>query len=216
MRPGRVPSSVGERVLVMVSGGLDSTVLAAWFRAEGAVILPLFVNYGQHSAETEWSVVQQLVSTPAEPGIRVDAQVFSHSRSRLVQEADLWHDHITDADLVLPYRNMFLLSLGAAAASANQCRYLAAAFINSNRQIEVDATRAYLEHTSGLFASVGAVTLLTPFSDLDKRAVARLGVDLQVPVGLTYSCLVKSTTHCGACGNCIDRLEAFRELSRTP
>jgi 7-cyano-7-deazaguanine synthase len=197
----------------MVSGGLDSTVLAAWLRDAGARILPLFVNYGQHSAETEWAAVTTLVATVDEPAVRIDSTVFAGSASRLIREADLWRDDVVDADLILPYRNLFLLATGAAVASANDCSTVAAAFINSNRLVEVDATRRYLDTTNRAFGSLGSVRLLTPFSGLSKADVARLGVLLGVPVALTYSCLVRSATHCGACGNCIDRLAAFKAVS---
>lgn len=52
-----------------------------------------------------------------------------------------------------------------------------------------------------------------PFRNFSKYEVAKLGIELQAPVGATFSCQASPDIPCGACPNCVDRLKALRELS---
>ncbi|MEJ0023254.1 MAG: 7-cyano-7-deazaguanine synthase [Alphaproteobacteria bacterium] len=78
-------------VLLLTSGGLDSTTLAYWLVERGVAFLPVFLDYGQHCVETEWQTLQEVLPpgtrTPYRLGI---SDVFGNSRSRLIAEADLW------------------------------------------------------------------------------------------------------------------------------
>jgi 7-cyano-7-deazaguanine synthase len=53
------------------------------------------------------------------------------------------------------------------------------------------------------------VALLRPFIDLDKAAIARAGAGLGVDFGRTWSCYKGGAVHCGKCGTCVERREAF-------
>lgn len=203
-----------KKAVVLMSGGLDSTVLAHWAISKGHHIWPLFVDYGQHCAEHELITLRRLLPTQAVADISVVTLrgVYDRAESRLIREANLWTDSVTAQDLHLPYRNTLLLSTGVAHAAANGIETLFAGFINSNHALEIDATFAFLERTRELAEQVGGVKLEMPFREFDKSHVARIGNQLGVPIAETYSCQINSHTHCGACPNCVDRLSALRSL----
>jgi len=53
------------------------------------------------------------------------------------------------------------------------------------------------------------IQLLRPFIDLNKAGIARRGIELGVDFALTWSCYQGGETHCGRCGTCVERREAF-------
>jgi 7-cyano-7-deazaguanine synthase len=64
----------------------------------------------------------------------------------------------------------------------------------------------------GTYASI---KLLTPFESITKTEIAKLGHTLGVPFHLTWSCYKGGDVHCGVCGTCNERKEAFREAGLT-
>ena len=56
----------------------------------------------------------------------------------------------------------------------------------------------------------GKVRLETPFGQMTKADIVKLGLELGVPYQLTYSCYAGSQPPCGQCGTCIDRRKAFK------
>ena len=101
--------------VLLASGGLDSTTLYYTERRAGHRLLPLFLDYGQHCRETELNTLSEVLPADAADVIVLDiSSVYIGSRSRLIDEADLWRDEVTDADMYLPYRNLLFLSVAAA------------------------------------------------------------------------------------------------------
>jgi 7-cyano-7-deazaguanine synthase len=203
-----------QQALVMTSGGMDSTVLVYWAIARGYTVVPMFVNYGQHCADTELSTLQAVLPPAEKERLSVVnvADVFRLSPSRMIREADLWVDAISSADIMLPYRNLFLLATGAAFAASRGCSVLMTAFINSNHAQEIDATKAFLTGASALLHECGGVAIEMPFRDMPKAEVARLGIELNAPIAQTFSCQVNANEHCGSCPNCVERLAALAAL----
>jgi 7-cyano-7-deazaguanine synthase len=75
---------------------------------------------------------------------------------------------------------------GAAFAASRDASKLFSAFINSNQAYEIDATTAFLASAEGLLAGCGDVKLEMPFRVYSKSEVARLGVELNVPIARYY------------------------------
>ena len=57
------------------------------------------------------------------------------------------------------------------------------------------------------------VSLERPFVGMDKTSIVQRGVELGVPFALTWSCYVGGDKHCGKCGTCVERKEAFLRAS---
>jgi 7-cyano-7-deazaguanine synthase len=206
---------VAESVL-LVSGGLDSTVLAYWLEKRGAQYVPLFIHYGQHCSRTELTTARNVLPPASASRLRtIDlSSVYSESSSRLIKSSNLWTETVADQDYYLPYRNVLLLSAAVAFAQSGGMDTVYAAFINSNHAKEIDCSRSFFEQLCEFLRSYGGVALETPFRDLTKSEVAHLGAELGAPIGETFSCQANSEGHCGACPNCIDRLEALDAVRR--
>jgi len=195
----------------MVSGGLDSTVLAWWLTASRVDHRVLFIDYGQHGAATELATARRVLPrSDAAQILRVDVSaVFAGSSSALIDAPDLWAGAFDRSEMHLEYRNLALLAVAATVAERNGCRSVAPAFIMSNLATTGDTSSAFLEAVATAVELGGATTVVYPFLHLSKAEVIDLGLDLGAPVGETFSCQLAPEVPCGACPNCVDRLEAL-------
>jgi 7-cyano-7-deazaguanine synthase len=203
-----------KQALLLCSGGLDSTTLAFWLVREGISFVPLFINYGQHCANTELNTAKSVL--PASVRFELKAidigDVYRGTSSRLVLEPDLWKEPVEDNDLYLPYRNILFLSVGSAYAQARGINLVYSAFINSNHAKEIDCSAEFFRRLTTLMAEYGSVEIRMPFRDFSKRKVLELAIELGAAVGITYSCQASAIVPCGACPNCVERLAALRAV----
>lgn len=202
------------KAVLLASGGLDSTTLAYWLRSKAVPFVALFVDYGQHCGQTEIETLRTVL--PADPMLELDtirvADIYKRSTSRLIKPANLWTDEIDHSDLYVPYRNLLLLTVGSAYAQSRGASVVYSAFINSNHAVEIDCSAAFFDNLSSLLASYGSVKIEMPFRNMSKREVCELGISLSVPIGKTFSCQASPDFPCGACPNCVDRLDALERL----
>lgn len=203
--------------VVVFSGGLDSTVLLAKLVAEGRECLALTVDYGQrHRREIESA--QAICTTLG--GI-------THRVADLRTLAPLWgRNSLTDATMdvaeghyteermrssVVPGRNLLLLATAAAWAFAERCDSVAYGAHGGDHAIYPDCRETFADATARAIALADwhTVTLERPFITLDKAAIVRMGTALRAPMHLSWSCYKGEAEHCGRCGTCIERREAF-------
>jgi 7-cyano-7-deazaguanine synthase len=199
------------KALLLTSGGLDSTTLAYRLQEQGVQLVPVFFDYGQHCANKEWETLQDLLPNQgcAAPE-RIDVSaIFRGSRSRLIREPDLWTDHVEDTDLYIPYRTLLFFSMGAACAQTRGLTDVYSGFINSNHAKELDCSAQFLNGLDALTKGVGPVRFHSPFRNWSKAQVVAEAIRLGVAVGKTYSCQLLSNIPCGACPNCVERLNAI-------
>ena len=201
--------------LLMASGGMDSTVMAHWLKAQGKNILPLFIDYGHHCRETELETLKKVLPEDYAKNIRQIniSDIYSNSSSKILNEPNLWTDNIDADDLYLPFRNLLFFSIAAAIAEAENIEFVYAAFIDSNLAKEIDCSDEFFVKLNSLFELYGTVEIMIPFKDFTKKQVAELGIELGVPVAKTFSCQANSKIHCGSCPNCVDRISAFESFS---
>lgn len=64
----------------------------------------------------------------------------------------------------------------------------------------------------GLTESIGPVRFHSPFRFSSKADVVQEAMKLSVPIGRTYSCQAASSFPCGACPNCVERLNALKVI----
>lgn len=198
--------------ILLASGGLDSTTLAFWLLDKGIDFVPLFINYGQHCAQTELETLKEVLpSTHLDKLEVVDIpSIYRKSSSRFIRPANLWEEEISADDLYIPYRNVLLLTIGATFARNIGLANVYSAFINSNHAKEIDCSNEFFEKMEAMLSDYGSVKINMPFRYLSKFEVAKEGIRLGAPIGLTFSCQASPVIPCGACPNCVDRLEALK------
>ena len=198
--------------LLLASGGLDSTTVGYQLKAAGVDVVPIFFDYGQHCVDIEWSRVNEVLSSDMQQPQRFDiSDLFRGSQSRLIREADLWTEEVKDDDLYIPYRTMLFFAAAAVRAQTVGILDVYTGFINSNHAKEIDCTAVFMNSLDELTSSIGPVRFHSPFRYSSKADVAKAAAKLGVPIGRTYSCQASSQFPCGACPNCVERLNALKE-----
>ena len=205
--------------LVLLSGGLDSAVLAAQ-EARTRVVHPVYVAGGLAWEEGEQRTLQALLSRP--PFTNAPHRVMPLARLefslRDVYAPSHWALNGTppaydtpDEDVYLHGRNIALLSKAAIYAAAHSISRIVVAPLAGNPF--PDATHDFFAALNAAL-SIGLakpIAVEAPFAHLHKEDVVRIGAQLGVPFELTLSCMNPSgTTHCGLCSKCRERRDAFR------
>jgi 7-cyano-7-deazaguanine synthase len=199
-----------------MSGGLDSTTLAYYFIEKNIEFVPLIINYGQHCFETEFSRLKKVLPPHYLDKLeKIDvSDIYKYSSSKFIKAPDLWNEEVKAEDLYIPYRNVLLLTIGASFARTIGMNRVYSAFINSNHAKEIDCSSTFFDSLDILLQDYGAIKIIMPFRNYSKYDVAKLGIDLNAPIGMTFSCQASSSIPCGACPNCVDRLDALKKIEQ--
>jgi 7-cyano-7-deazaguanine synthase len=204
--------------LVMLSGGLDSAVLAAQ-EARTYVVHPVYVAGGLAWEEGEQDVVRRLLSVapfsnaphPVRPLARLEfsmRDVYPETHWALTGIPPAYDT--PDEDVYLHGRNIALLSKAAVYAASRRVSRIVVAPLAGNPF--PDATPQFFAALNAAFSLglAAPIEIAAPFAHLHKEEVVKIGERLGVPFELTLSCMNPSgTTHCGLCSKCRERRDAF-------
>ena len=208
---------------VLLSGGLDSAVLAADEASRGEMH-PVYVSVG-----LAWEAAERAIDAL----FLAQAPLGGHARplvSLSVDMRDVYADthwamqgrppayHTPDEDVYLPGRNVTLLAKAAVYCAAAKVDRLVIGTLAHNPF--PDATPAFREAMARAL-SLGLdrpMQIDAPYASTEKSAVIQRGAALGVPFELTVSCMnppesairnPPSAWHCGECSKCRERHDAF-------
>jgi len=112
---------------------------------------------------------------------------------------------------VVPFRNGIMLAIAAGLAESRGADGLVIAAHAGDHAIYPDCREAFLGAMGEAMrlGTYAGIRLLRPFVSMSKAAIAAEGVRLGVDFSQTWSCYVGGDRHCGECGTCVERREAF-------
>jgi 7-cyano-7-deazaguanine synthase len=212
--------------LVLLSGGLDSTVaLAEAYAMHKGSVGAISFLYGQkHPTEINaaqavsdyYGINHQVVTLPA---------VFSGTGSVLIDDNELempkasyqeLSDEFGVSPTYVPYRNGNLLSLATAVALVEGAGEVWAGMHaeDAHNWAYPDCTPEFLgAMASAIYVgSYHEVRLITPHMWRTKADVVQSGLDLKAPLELTWSCYEGRNQACGVCPTCVGRIQAFARV----
>ena len=205
--------------VVILSGGLDSTVLLHLLKKQGVELVALSFNYGQrHVKELDFAFEQAVRVLDVEwhtLDLRPMRELFAGS-ALTSGEVEVPDGHYADESMkatVVPNRNMVMISLAGALAISRKLDFVAYAAHPGDHAIYPDCRPEFTDPLALALhnADWHHVQLLRPFvaKGMDKAAIVRLGAELGVGFTQTWSCYRGQEKHCGTCGTCTERKEAF-------
>lgn len=213
------------KIVVTLSGGLDSTVLAAYLKDQGHELRAVSFSYGQRHERPELMAARNVAGHLDIPhrvlslngvlgNINPDSsQLLATNPATRVPEGHYAEDNMKAT--VVPGRNLLMIAAATAYAASYDCHAVAMAAHAGDHPIYPDCRPDFLMAAGNATALGYSTNLLFPFADQTKTDIVRTGHQLGAPLASTWSCYNGGEHHCGRCGTCVERAEAFH-LAQVP
>jgi 7-cyano-7-deazaguanine synthase len=205
------------KTVVLLSGGMDSVVALHHARREHKIVAALSFDYGAKHNDREIPFAKWQAESCGVPHTTVPLDFIGREfESDLLKnggEIPKGHyDEQTMKKTVVPFRNGIMLSIAAGFAESKNASGLVIAAHAGDHAIYPDCREEFLRAMGDAIrlGTYAEVEVLRPFIDRTKADIARRGAELGVDFSRTWSCYVGGETHCGECGTCVERREAFQ------
>jgi len=223
MSPQPPNSPASNAAIVILSGGLDSTVALADVLTQMPVELVLTFNYGQRAFPKEkaaataiakhYNLQQKIIDLPwlaqAVPqALQPGAKSIEQTDANPMALKTVW----------IPNRNGVFLNIAATFAEARQANRVV---FGANAEEGADFpdnspafTKAITESLS--YSTLNQVQVLTPVGHLTKPEIIAHGLELNAPLNHVWSCYQEAENHCGECASCRRLNNAIVANDKTP
>lgn len=200
--------------LMVVSGGMDSTTML--YEYARRIALAVTFNYGSNHNAREIECARYNCDRLGIELIVVDlpfiGQLFESSLlsgAEAIPEGDYDDDNMRST--VVPFRNGIMLSIAAGLAESRGLKRLMLANHGGDHAIYPDCRPGFIEAMSRAISegTYEHLFILAPYTDITKADIARHGAALGIDYSHTYSCYKGGEKHCGRCGTCTERRQAF-------
>lgn len=210
------------KAIVLLSGGMDSTTLLYTVLSQGYDAAVLSVHYGQrHKKELEYAMATTRQFGLEHKIIDLSALTPIISRSVLTSDSPVPDGHyseLTMAQTVVPNRNAILLAIAFGFAITREAKMVATAVHAGDHFIYPDCRPEFVQAFEAMenvaidraIYGIPAPKLYAPFVMMTKAEICEKGQQLGVPWSNTWSCYKGGEIHCGTCGTCVERIEAFK------
>lgn len=207
-----------QKAVVILSGGMDSTVLAHELASRGLEVHAIGIDYGQrHVKELAFALEQALaMDIPFEVVDLGELGKVLAGSALTSDDVPVPEGHYEDESMkatVVPNRNMILLAVAIGKAVAIGAKVVAYGAHAGDHAIYPDCREEFAAAMSqaALLCDYEPITLLRPFVNITKADIAARGQELGVNFAQTWSCYQGGDLHCGRCGTCVERIEAFAD-----
>ena len=204
------------KVCVLLSGGMDSVTALHHAAQEHEVVSALSFDYGSKHNASEIPCARWHANQLAVPHIVIAMPFINqHFASDLLQSGgDIPDGHYAEENMkrtVVPFRNGILLAIAAGFAESRGAQGLVIAAHSGDHAIYPDCREPFMQAMAEAIRSgtYERLEVLRPFINTDKTGIAKRGAELGVDFSKTWSCYKGGTIHCGTCGTCVERREAF-------
>jgi 7-cyano-7-deazaguanine synthase len=213
-----------SRAVVLLSGGMDSCVCAT-LAARESTPAAVHISYGQRTEERELrsfleicdrlGIQDKLVvrnealraiggSALTDPGIAVP-------EAPMIEHGTIGHEIPVT---YVPFRNAHFLAVAVSWAEVLGAEKVYIGAVEQDSSGYPDCRPAYYRAFNEVVRTGtkdGRIEIVTPLIGLRKSEIVRLGLELDAPFDLTWSCYSREDRACGVCDSCVLRLRAFQE-----
>jgi 7-cyano-7-deazaguanine synthase len=209
----------GKKAVAIVSGGMDSVTLAYLLASEGFSLHLLSVNYGQrHLKELEYAKLCAERLDAEFDVVDISGIGLLLKGSALTDDIPVPRGHYAAPNMaitVVPNRNAIMLSIAYGVAVAEGAEMVATGVHAGDHFVYPDCRPEFIEAFDEMQKKAvegfgdESLRLYAPFVKWSKADIVAQGVRLGVPYTDTWSCYEGGEVHCGECGTCVERREAF-------
>ena len=209
------------KTIVICSGGLDSVSLAHKIATENELVALVSFDYGQrHKKELDFAAL--CASRLAVPHHIIDIRTIgAHlTGSALTDDVAVPDGHYAEETMrstVVPNRNAIMLTIAFGLAAAQQADAVAIAVHGGDHFIYPDCRPGFIDSFNDMqrhaLDGYANVKLYAPYVAGSKADIVTDGASHDTPFAETWSCYKGGMRHCGRCGTCVERREAFHLAS---
>jgi len=195
---------------------MDSVTALHWSRRAHDLVAAISFDYGAKHNPSELPLAREHAAQVGvrHETIRLDFVNQLFKSDLLLSGAEIPEGHYEDENMkrtVVPFRNAIMLSIACGFAESSGAQGLVIAAHGGDHAIYPDCREDFMRAMGEAmrFGTYAGVQLLRPFIALTKGQIAAEGARLGVDLSRTWSCYKGGAIHCGKCGTCVERREAF-------
>lgn len=207
-----------KKALCIMSGGMDSTLVAYTMKAQEYEIIALHFNYGQRTVAKELEAFRAITDAlGTQERYEIDLNFFK------TIGASALTDHSIDVPVegiepgvpvtYVPFRNGIFLSIATAIAEKEGCEVIAIGVVEEDSSGYPDCRESFIaafENAANLGTKeTTCIRIEMPLVHLQKSQIVQEAYRLNVPLELTWSCYKSDDKACGVCDSCRLRLRGF-------
>ena len=201
--------------VIVLSGGMDSVTLLHEYKDR--IALAVSFDYGSNHNAREIDCAKAQCKLLGIEHIVIPLDFFGrYFRSSLLEGADKIpegnYDEENMKSTVVPFRNGIMLSIACGLAESRGLTHTLIANHGGDHAIYPDCRPGFVKAMSEAMkeGTYDGVDIIAAYTDISKADIARRGAALGIDYSLTYGCYKGGEKHCGRCGTCRERAEAFR------
>jgi 7-cyano-7-deazaguanine synthase len=211
-----------KKAVVIASGGVDSSTLLYKAVKEDYEVYALTFIYGQkHKREIDSAkkicrgldIPHKVIDLSALKEI-LSGSALTDSKVEVPEVPETAEYYETLKTTIVPNRNSIFLSIAIGYAVSIKADQVFFGAHHSDRGVYPDCRGEFVEafeRAEQLGNDNPHLVISAPFVDMDKSQIVKLGAELGVPYGDTWSCYKGREIHCGVCSSCRERKRAFQE-----
>ncbi|MDE6010941.1 MAG: 7-cyano-7-deazaguanine synthase QueC [Muribaculaceae bacterium] len=200
--------------IIVLSGGMDSTTMLHDYQKR--IALAVSFDYGSNHNAREIECARRNCEMLGIEHLVIPLDFMGrYFRSSLLEGADAIPEGHYDGEnirsTVVPFRNGIMLSVACGLAESRGLKHVMLANHNGDHEIYPDCRSWFIDAMSEAMrlGTFDGVTIMAPYTKMDKNSIAARGKALGMDYSLTYSCYRGGEKHCGRCATCIERHEAM-------
>lgn len=214
-KKGLIDNVEGKKVIVVISGGMDSTTLLYDVLGQASQVKAISFNYGQkHAAELESA--RRTCEKLGVPHKVIDISFIKDlvSKSALTGDIEMPEGQYDGENMkltVVPNRNMIMSSIAIGYAVNEEFDVVALGVHAGDHTIYPDCRPLFIGLLDDIAKIAGfrSIRIYTPYLMIDKGDIAIRGRELGVDYSSTLTCYRGQYPPCGKCGSCGERRWAF-------
>lgn len=200
--------------VIILSGGMDSVTLLHNYKEQ--IALAVTFNYGSNHAQREIACAAENCKELGIEHLVIPLDFMrQYFRSSLLQGGEaIPEGHYTAENMkstVVPFRNGIMLAIAAGIAESRGLHNVMIANHAGDHTIYPDCRPEFIiAMNDAIISGSNGVKLFAPYTNITKTDICALGARIGVDYSKTYSCYKGGEKHCGKCGTCVERKEAFQ------
>jgi 7-cyano-7-deazaguanine synthase len=212
-----------SRAIILLSGGMDSCVCAA-LAARDLPAAALHISYGQRTEAREresFSKICDRLKIQQRLVVRNEALKLIGGSALTDESIVVPESHAIGRDIpvtYVPFRNAHFLSAAVSWAEVLGASKIYIGAVEQDSSGYPDCRPEYYRAFNQVIKAgtkEGAIEVVTPLIGKRKHEIVQLGLELNAPFDLTWSCYSREDRACGVCDSCVLRLRAFQEAGAT-